>query len=302
MNKKGLHLVTATALISGFSIFINKFSVATTNPYVFTTLKNTLVVLLLISIVFIWRKWGDIKKLEKKDFLNLALIGLIGGAIPFLLFFKGLSLTSAASGSLIHKSMFLFIALLAFIFLKERPNKKMLIGLFALIFGTLLLSSFNSLSFNLGDGMILLAVLFWSAENIFAKNVLKKLSGLTVACGRLFFGSLILLLFLAASGQIAEIGHLNTAQISWALVTAIFLVGYVLTWYSGLKLLPASVASSFLTLGAPVTILLSLIFQGKVISLLNLFGLVLILTGIILITDLYKFTRSSKEKYGLKRT
>lgn len=299
--KKGYLLVISTAFISGFSIFINKFSVAMINPYVFTVLKNSLVALLLISVVFIWRKWGEIKKLKKKDFLNLILIGLIGGAIPFLLFFKGLSLTSAASGALIHKSMFVFIAVFAFVFLKEKPDKKLLIGLLALVLGTGLLNHFNSLSFNFGDILILGAVLFWSAENILAKRILNKLSGLTVAAGRMVFGSIFLLIFLGLTGQIHELAALNSSPIGWALLTAVFLAGYVLTWYSGLKLLPASLAASFLTLGAPVTVLLSLIFEKQFLNVSELAGLVFIFGGILLIIDFKKLRRSSKRKYVFKR-
>lgn len=57
MNNKGLLLVFATAIISGFSIFLNKYSVSVINPYIFTFLKNTTVVLMLSGLIFFLKDW-----------------------------------------------------------------------------------------------------------------------------------------------------------------------------------------------------------------------------------------------------
>jgi len=106
MSKKGLILVLTTAIISGISIFINKYSVSVINPYIFTFLKNAVVALMLSGLILLIKDWKILKFLTKKQWLLLLLIGLIGGSIPFLLFFKGLSLVSAAQGSFIHKTIF----------------------------------------------------------------------------------------------------------------------------------------------------------------------------------------------------
>jgi drug/metabolite transporter (DMT)-like permease len=294
--KKGYILVISTAFISGFSIYLNKFSVSVINPYIFATLKNVAVAAFLLSIILALRKWKDIRALTKKDFLKLTAIGFIGGAIPFLLFFKGLSMTSAAKAGFIHKTMFLYVAILAVIFLKEKINRKLFFGILALLAGTLLLVKLIPSALNTGDLLVFLAVLLWSCEQILSKHVLKKLSGLTVACGRMFFGSLFLLIFLGITGQMSQISNLDTRQLGWTLVTAILLVGYVATYYTGLKKLPVSVATCLLALGAPVTVLLSLIFDHKMISLFEISGLLLISLGVFLITDLFTYLCSLKGK------
>lgn len=294
--KKGYLLVISTAFISGLSIYLNKFSVSVINPYIFATLKNLAVAAFLLSMILIFRKWKEIKTLTKKDTLKLIAIGLIGGAVPFLLFFKGLSLTTAAKGGFIHKTMFLYVAILAVIFLKEKINKKLFFGISALLAGTLLLVKLTPSAPNLGDLMVFLAVLLWSVEQILSKHVLNKFSGLTVAAGRMFFGSLFLLIFLGFTGQMNLISNLNARQLSWTFVTAVLLVGYVATYYTGLKKLPVSVATCLLALGAPVTVLLSLIFDHKMISLLEIGGLLLISLGVFLVTDIFAYLRSLKGK------
>src|SRR3989344_5494999 len=91
IQNKGYFLVFLTAVISGFSIFINKFSVSAINPYVFTGLKNVIVAVFLSSLFIFLKDFKIFRTAKIKEWILLAVIGLVGGSIPFLLFFKGLS-------------------------------------------------------------------------------------------------------------------------------------------------------------------------------------------------------------------
>lgn len=263
MNNKGLLLVFSTAAISGVSIFINKYGVSTINPYAFTFLKNSVVVILLTSLILAAKEFAAIRNLKMRQWGILTLIGIIGGGVPFLLFFKGLTLTSAAQGSFIQKTMFLYVALLAAVFLKEKLSKSFLTGA-ALLFGAnlLLLKSFN-FSFGRGDALIFCAALFWATENIISKYALKDLPGNIVAWGRMFFGSALIAAFLLFTGRISMISAINPAQIGWIAITSLFLFGYTFTWYNGLKHIPVSIATVILMAGSPITTLLNALSSGK---------------------------------------
>lgn len=276
MNKqKGILLVLGTALISGVSIFINRFGVEVINPYIFTGLKNFITVLWLLVIILSIGEFKQFKALTKKQWLQLVLIGLIGGSIPFLLFFKGLSITTGPEAGLIHKLIFLPVILMAFIFLKEKINKSLLIGAGFLILGTILLLKFNfsNIIFDKGDLLILIATLFWAVEQIISKKAVAEISPRIVALGRLGFGFGFIVFFWIASGQIGLLANLSLYQFNWALITAIILLGYVLTWYTGLKYIKVSSAICILTLGASITALLSMQFN---------IGILLIFLGVIL--------------------
>jgi len=282
MREKGLILIFSTAIISGFSIFINKYSVNVINPYIFTFLKNVIVVLMLSGFVFLIKDWELFAGLTKKQWLQLLIIGLIGGSIPFLLFFKGLSLTSAAQGAFIHKTMFVYAAILAVIFLKEKINKGFLIGAIFLLFGSLISLKALPISFGKGDLFILSATILWAFENLISKYVLRELPGRIVAWGRMFFGSIFILIYLIATSQIGLAGELGLNQFIWTLITSILLFGYVFTWYSGLKYIPLSTATAILILGSPITTLFSLI-AGTKISFREIISAILILFGIIFV-------------------
>ncbi len=296
MNKKGLILVFLTAIISGFSIFINKYSVGVINPYVFTFLKNVLVAFALCSIFLAVKERVILKKLTKKQWMILGLIGLVGGSIPFLLFFKGLSLTSAAQGSFIHKTMFVYVAIMAAVFLKEKISKNFLIGALLLLLGNILLLKKLPVSFSRGDLLVILATIFWAVENIISKYALKDLSGKIVAWARMFFGSIFILGYLGFSGQLALIGSLNLSQIGWTAITAGLLFGYVLTWYSGLKYIPVSVAAAILMFGSSVTNMLSLI-SGAGLSNREIAATAIISAGLIVILASGYFIGKIKRRF-----
>ena len=282
MKKRGIILVLLTAVISGFSIFLNKFGVQGINPYIFTFAKNIIVALFLISIILMFSQFKQIKKITKKQWLNLSLIGLLGGSIPFLLFFKGLQLTSGASGSFIHKTMFIFVAIFALTFLKEKLNKTIFIAAILLLFGNFLLLKLKTFSFTIGEILILLATLFWAAEFTLSKHTLKELPGNVVAFGRMFFGSIFILIFLLATNQFT-VQTITNPQLSWIFITSIFLLFYVLTWYNGLKHIKVTTATCILLLGSPITTLLSIIFLETPVTLLQLIGLISISLGILLV-------------------
>jgi len=286
MNK-GYLLVFSTAIISGFSIFINKFGVNVVNPYIFTWLKNLTVAFLLTGILLALKNWKILKNLTKKHWLLLITIGLVGGSTPFLLFFKGLSLTTAAQSSFLHKTMFIYVAILATLFLKEKIDKRFLFGGLILLLGNLILLKKFPTGINPGDLLVFLATIFWAIENIISKYILKELEGRTVAWARMFFGSFFIFIFLLGTSQLSLLTTLTFKQISWVIIISLILFGYVMTWYSGLKFVPVSQATVILLFGSPITTFLSLIFERK-ISFPEILSSILIIFGIIFIIGFKK--------------
>jgi len=284
---KGILYVLTTAIISGVSIYVNGLAVKFANPYVFTGIKNLLVGLAFLSLILLVKEWKSIKALKRKDWLRLILIGLIGGSIPFLLFFQGLSLTMAVKGSFIHKTMFIYVSFLAIIFLKEKLNKSLLLGLGALLVGNVLFLQIKPQALQMGDLLILIATLFWAIEIIIAKKALKNLSPKIVAWGRIFFGAMFIFTFLMVTGQAGQIFSYSLIQWQWILITSVFLFAYVFTFYHGLKYVRASVATAILALGAPITGLITLIAQeGISWNISQIWGVGLMLVGVVLVVGI----------------
>jgi len=292
MNKnKGFLLVSVMAIISGVVVFISKFGVTVVNPYIFTAVKNIIVVLVIVSWLLMMKDWKILKSLTKRQWFILSVIGLIGGSIPFLLYFKGLSLTIPAQAAFIHKTMFIYVAVLAVIFLKEKISRGFLIGGLLLVIGNILLLRVIPHQFGLGDLLILIATLFWATENVISKHLLKELPPRIVIWGRMFFGSILITIFLIATGQINLMFSLNAQQMGWTMITSIFLFTALAAWYTGLKYIKVSVATTVLLLASPITTLLSLFFLGQTLILTQILGIVLIILAVFWI---YKTSKRSK--------
>ena len=281
MNKKGLGFVLGTAIISGVSIFINKFGVQGIDSSLFTGAKNVVVAIFLFSLILLAKDFKKLKELKLKDYAKLFLIGLLGGSIPFLLFFKGLQMTTASQGAFVHKTMFVWVAVLALVFLKEKLDKGIIIGAVLLLLGNFFLLKMNGFVFTTGDLLILAATLLWSTETIISKQALNTIDSKVVAFGRMFFGSLIILVFLIITNKISLISTLTGTHWLWILVTSLFLFGYVFTWYSGLKTIKASVATSVLLLGSVITTTLNHLFAGAVIVPAQIIGITLLVLGMV---------------------
>jgi drug/metabolite transporter (DMT)-like permease len=254
-------LAVAAMLFSGTNNFLTKIAVTVSaDPIFYTTLKNGLVAVLLIGACIAFRKFGELRALSLRQYTMLFAIGIIGGAIPFALFFTGLSTTSALNAGLIHKTLFLWVLLFAYPFLKERLTRGQMIGVFLVFLGNLFVGGFTGFKFNSGEFMILAATLFWAVENIIAKKALAGMSSLVVASSRMVLGSLALLAFLAVTDRIVPVGDLTATQWGWTLLTSGLLFGYVITWYTALKHAPATYVATILVPATLVTNVLTAVF------------------------------------------
>lgn len=298
MKNKGIFLVLSTAIISGISIFINQFGAKAINPYIFAGLKNIVVALCLGGIILMLKERQDLKKISRKNWLSLIIIGIVGGSIPFLMFFKGLSMTTGPEASYIHKFLFIFVAILAPIFLKEKLKWHYLIGLGFLMIGGILLFKINgSFKLDFGDLLVLGATFLWAIENLISKKLVGEISPKIVAWGRMTFGSLIIICYWIITGQTGALLDLNFSNIIFVLITSILLLGYVYTWYAGLKYMPLIYATAILALGAPITSLLE-IFQGRIYSFSQIIGMSLMFLGVIVFIVLEKKRNKLVLKYS----
>ena len=255
----GNGLALITALISGTNNFLTKVGVTVvSDPIFYTTLKNIVTVFLLLGAFILLRKWSEMKTLSTKEWVQLFAIGTIGGAIPFALFFTGLSMTSALSGALIHKTLVFWVLLLAYPLLKERLSPLALLGVIAIFGANFILGGFRGFHFGTGELLILAATLLWATETIIAKKILSRVSPLLVASARMMIGSVLLLLFLGFSGRLVSVAHVSTLGWSITALSGILLFGYVLAWYSAIAKAPATYVAALLVPATLVTNILSI--------------------------------------------
>jgi drug/metabolite transporter (DMT)-like permease len=261
----GIGLALAAAAISGVSIFANGYAVRQLpDAAVYTTLKNGVAALLLVALAAATIRPADVRGVRRRDWGGLAVIGVIGGSVPFLLFFIGLAEASAPSAAFIQKTLFVWVAVLAVPLLGERLGWLQVAALGVLLAGQALILRPAGIAWGPGETLIAAATVLWAIETIVVARVLRRVPSPIVASARLGLGMVVLVGYLAATGRFEVLVGLTAEQWRWALLTGVLLAGYVATWFGALRRAPASAVTAVLVLGAPVTAALAAVQAGGV--------------------------------------
>lgn len=274
--RQGIKFALITAVISGISIFSNAVFVSKADPLVFAFMRNALVIVICSALLIGQSKLSLVAKLSLKQWGLLALIGIVGGGIPFALFFTGLSQIGAVSGNLIQKTLFLWVLLLAVPILKERVSRIQIVGYGVLLAGMFYSGSSISILPKMGTWLILVATILWAIEQIIAKLTLKTVDPLIVAWGRMVFGLPCLALAIGMSGKTGLLFSSPSYVITPLVVSALLLTAYMSAWYRALSVAPATLVSSVLVIAPVVTAILSRIVlhkpfvEGQILSSLML--------------------------------
>lgn len=281
-------LALGTAIISGFAIFINSYAVRAwadqgLSAATYTTAKNIVAALLVGGLLFVMTarnsEEGLTRPTRRSQWLGLVTVGLIGGSIPFLLFFEGLARASSSQAAFLHKTLLIWVVLLAVPILKERLSIGHVAALGLLVAGQVTLAGgITDLAIGGGEVMVLGATLMWSVEVIVAKKLLSEMSALTVGTARMTLGAVVLVGYGLVTGAFAGIGTIGIEQWGWALATGLILTGYVATWYSALARAQAIDVTAVLVFGAVITATLRSGFEGAALAPSGI-GLVLVAAG-----------------------
>jgi drug/metabolite transporter (DMT)-like permease len=269
-RSRGIALAFAAAVVSGVSIYVNGRAVGHfSDATVYTTAKNAVagVLLIVLAVTATAPRTGRIWEARRWQSLGLLAVAVVGGSVPFVLFFEGLARSQATQASFIQKTLIVWVALLAVPLLHERFRAPHALAVCLLIAGQAWYAGHvGTLVFGTGEAMILAATLLWSVEVILAKRLLDSLPSTTLAAARMGLGVVLLLGWLAVSGKLGQLSGLDTEQWRWVLLTGLLLTAYVATWYAALARTQAIDVTAVLVFGAVVTALLSGAADGTAIS------------------------------------
>lgn len=251
-------------------------------PATYTTLKNLVAAVLLLSLTTAATKGGTragfTRPSNRRQWAGLVFVGVVGGSVPFLLFFEGLARASSTQAALLHKSLLIWVAILAVPLLGERLNGFHFAAIGLLVAGQIALAGgVTDLGLGMGEWMVLMATVLWAIEVVVAKRLLTNLSPLTVGTARMGIGMVILIGYGIATGAFGGLASLTGGALAWVLLTGFVLTAYVTTWYAGLARAQAVDVTAVLVFGAVVTAFLRNGFDGA--ALPSPAGLVLVTFG-----------------------
>lgn len=286
----GLRLAVLAMTISGFAVFLNGYGVRawadSGGAATYTAIKNmtAAVVLLVVFFALARRETGptEWRPTRASQWMKLGLVGVIGGSVPFLLFFEGLARASSENAAFIHKTLIIWVALLAVPILKEKVSVWHLGALVLLVVGhTLLVGGLGGLSLGAGELMMLGATQLWAVEVIVVKRLLAELPPATVVVARMGFGAVILVGYGLITGAFRALAGIGVAQWAWVLVTGLVLSAYVSCWYAALARIQAVDVSAVIVGGAVITALLQTGVRGLPVP--SPVGLAMLASGAVMV-------------------
>lgn len=283
----GLALAAVTAVVSGFAVFINGFGVrawsGVADATTYTTVKNSVAAVALISVAVSLTRRRSAEGLRRpqavREWLGLAVVAVVGGSIPFALFFEGFARAASSQAAFIHKTLVVWVVILAVVFLKERIGWLHVGAVGLLVWGqAALLGGVAGLSVGSGELMMLGATLLWSVEVILAKRLLTRLTPATLAVARMGGGAALLLGYGVFRGSAVDLAALGISHILWVGATGLVLACYVGLWYSALARAQAVDVTAILVGGALITAMLNVGVRG--LAMPPVAGLILVGCGV----------------------
>lgn len=255
----GIALAFVSAVISGVSIYVNGLGVKHfPDATVYTTAKNAVAGVLLLALLVAIRPSRPLPVSRRRASLPLLAVAIVGGSVPFVLFFEGLARAQSTQAAFIQKTLVIWVALLAVPFLRERFRWPHALAVALLLGGQAWLAGkAGHIAFGTGEAMILAATLLWAIEIVYVKRLMQSFDSQLLATSRMALGAVLLVAWVLITGKMSQLLNLTGVQWRWVLITGVLLTGYVGTWYAALARAQAVDVTAVLVFGAVITALLA---------------------------------------------
>jgi drug/metabolite transporter (DMT)-like permease len=292
------------ALVSGVAVFVNGIAVRHfDDATVYTTAKNLWAGVLLAAVLVTLPVRAAPQPVDaaggRPAWPWLLVVAVIGGAVPFVLFFEGLALATSTDAAFIHKTLVVWVAVGASVVLRERLRPAHLVAIALLVVGHVVVSGGVSLAgVGRGEALILAATLLWTLEVLVVKRLLVALPAQYLATVRMLGGSVVLLGWLAVRGDLGALAGFTTGQWWWIALTGTTLAGFVSLWYRALAAAPATDVTAVLVAGAVVTAVLNTGFRGVPITV-DAVGYLAVLAGVVLVAVSSARSEAARSTHGL---
>lgn len=272
-QRTGLKLALGAAVVSGVAVYVNGEAVGRfSSPTVYTTGKNLVAGVLLVALAVASHRsrsasnvTAGVRSWSAEERLGVVAVAVIGGALPFVLFFEGLARATSSDAAFLHKTLVVWVALLAVLLLRERLTALHVGAVALLIVGQIALADgIGSLRPGVGEAMILAATLCWAVELILVKRLVETVPSTTVGASRIGGGAVLLVIWLAITGRLADLSSLSTAQWAWLALTGSILTVFVTVWFAAVARAQVTDVAAVLVPGAVITGLIRLAGGGSV--------------------------------------
>jgi drug/metabolite transporter (DMT)-like permease len=225
---------------------------------------------------------------DRKDWPSFAVLGVFGIAVTYVVFYAGVSRTTATDTSLMFACEPILIALFAVIFLRERLLAVQWLGMVVGIAGIWVMAGQAG-----GNALAALGLAIESAVSIVGKRLAARYRGLTLCAAEMLIGAACLIPFavwecVTHPPHFTRAGMLSAAYLT--LVCSAFCYG---VWYHLLAKYPISSMVAFILINPLFGPILGWAIRGESLRRESAIGGALVVTGLTL-TSIVKYGQSRR--------
>lgn len=230
------------------------------------------------------------EKIEKRDFLTIISAAFFGVALNMLSFFKGLSMTTPISASVIMVTTPILVLILSAFILKEKITAIKILGILIGLSGAVLLIAYGQ-SLNtgenamLGNFLVFVNAASYAMYLIVVKKLTQKYHPFTFVKWLYFFGLIMIIPFSFSEALEIQWATINTSimlKIIFVVVFSTFCT-YLFNIFALTKLKPTTL-SSFIYLQPLLATLYALLVGSDTINTTKILAAMLIFLGVFLVT------------------
>lgn len=267
------------------SFVIIKIGLVEIPPLTFAGLRYTIAFICLLPFAFTKTNSSIIKKLNKKDWWKLILLGFLFYAFTQGTQFIGLSLLPAVTVSLWLNFTPLIVAFMAILFLNEFPTKLQWIGVLIFIIGIFTYFFPVELNQNQTTGLIVMTIGVFAnaASAVLGRNINReaKINPVVVTVVSMGIGSIILLITGLTIQGIPSISFQNLLFLLWLAIVNTALAFTI--WNFTLRTLSAMESSIINGTMLIQIAVLAWLFLDEFISLKEGIGMLMAAAGVLLV-------------------
>ncbi|MGE7930613.1 DMT family transporter [Lysinibacillus xylanilyticus] len=278
-----LYLSLAASIWGGMYVVV-KVVVDTVPPIELVWLRYMIAIIALFIIGIITKQsW----RIDKRDWLLIFMIGLIGNTISIVAQEIGTMLSTAQMGAIITATTPAFMVVFARFILKEKITFKKAVSIILATFGVYMIvgSAHIDSSHQLGGVALLIAALTWSLMSVLIKRVPEQYSQIVVTS----YGTLVAIIVLTPLA-IPRLKNLDFhAMVEPSIWGGLLYLGVISTacgfllWNRGLQMLNAASGGLFFFFQPIVGTFLGWLLLGEQIGVSFWVGTVLIFSGVLLV-------------------
>lgn len=238
----------------------------------------------LLFLPFIWKEL----KISKQHIPHIIIVAVLGITLHMAFFFAGLKYTTALDTGIIVATLPILLLFFAHIYLKEKINKKIIIGgiIGTIGVGIIIAKDYSPSSSSfplLGNSLILLSTICFVFYEIISKKLYKFYKPSIITFYSFLIGSILFIpaVFMESQKSLVWLQNLSQVSILGLIYGTIFssFIAFSL-WQWGLSKLEASRVGFFFYIDPLATTLFSVLLLSEKITLPFLIGGIFIFIGL----------------------